>query len=201
MSVLRQLMQKEQNFPKWEQTKHFLCWCNTELTVATAGWWWCRRRSRRPSRSWTGRGCSTTRRRARPSGRPPGQRRRTSKPKVGLLYIKAVTCKFWPNKTNKCKMVQKEKNKVISGFSKSYKKINFHFPRWAFSHNYWLVTLSHFVSNTDLRISLSGKKKDMMSMFQSKTALEKQADKLSAKQEELNIKSTGEGLKLFSLKI
>ena len=40
-----------------------------------------------------------------------------------------------------------------------------------------------------------------MSMFQSKTALEKQADKLSAKQEELNIKSTGEGLKLFSLKI
>ena len=28
-------------------------------------------------------------------------------------------------------------------------------------------------------------------MFQSRTALEKQADKLSAKQEELNIKSTG----------
>ena len=39
---------------------------------------------------------------------------------------------------------------------------------------------------------VSGKKKDMMSMFQSRTALEKQADKLSAKQEELNIKSTGE---------
>lgn len=37
----------------------------------------------------------------------------------------------------------------------------------------------------------SGKKQTMMSMFQSKTALEKQADKLSAKQEELNIKSTG----------
>ena len=36
-----------------------------------------------------------------------------------------------------------------------------------------------------------GKKKDMMSMFSSKAALEKQADKLSAKQEELNIKSTG----------
>ena len=31
----------------------------------------------------------------------------------------------------------------------------------------------------------------MMSMFSSKAALEKQADKLSAKQEELNIKSTG----------
>ena len=38
---------------------------------------------------------------------------------------------------------------------------------------------------------LSGKKQTMMSMFQSKTTLEKQADKLSAKQEELNIKSTG----------
>ena len=39
--------------------------------------------------------------------------------------------------------------------------------------------------------NVAGKKKDMMSMFQSRTALEKQADKLSAKQEELNIKSTG----------
>ena len=36
----------------------------------------------------------------------------------------------------------------------------------------------------------------MMSMFQSKTALEKQADKLSAKQEELNIKSTGSKQKI-----
>ena len=35
----------------------------------------------------------------------------------------------------------------------------------------------------------------MMSMFQSRTALEKQADKLSAKQEELNIKSTGKNYK------
>ena len=41
------------------------------------------------------------------------------------------------------------------------------------------------------RGDVAGKKKDMMSMFQSRTALEKQADKLSAKQEELNIKSTG----------
>ena len=41
------------------------------------------------------------------------------------------------------------------------------------------------------RDTIAGKKKDMMSMFQSRTALEKQADKLSAKQEELNIKSTG----------
>ena len=41
------------------------------------------------------------------------------------------------------------------------------------------------------RNNVAGKKKDMMSMFQSRTALEKQADKLSAKQEELNIKSTG----------
>lgn len=40
-----------------------------------------------------------------------------------------------------------------------------------------------------------------MSMFQSRTALEKQADKLSAKQEELNIKSTGEKLKVISAKI
>ena len=38
-------------------------------------------------------------------------------------------------------------------------------------------------------------------MFQSRTALEKQADKLSAKQEELNIKSTGEKLKVISAKI
>ena len=47
----------------------------------------------------------------------------------------------------------------------------------------------------------AGKKKDMMSMFQSRTALEKQADKLSAKQEELNIKSTGEGLEMILVKI
>merc|ERR1711936_797936 len=40
-------------------------------------------------------------------------------------------------------------------------------------------------------LKAKGKKKDMMSMFQSKTALEKQAGKLCAKQEELNIKSTG----------
>ena len=38
-------------------------------------------------------------------------------------------------------------------------------------------------------------------MFQSRTALEKQADKLSAKQEELNIKSTGEGLEMILVKI
>ena len=43
--------------------------------------------------------------------------------------------------------------------------------------------------------NFAGKKKDMMSMFQSRTALEKQADKLSAKQEELNIKSTGKNYK------
>ena len=50
----------------------------------------------------------------------------------------------------------------------------------------------------EAELKAKGKKKDMMSMFQSRTALEKQADKLSAKQEELNIKSTGERLeKIF----
>ena len=48
------------------------------------------------------------------------------------------------------------------------------------------------------RGDVAGKKKDMMSMFQSRTALEKQADKLSAKQEELNIKSTGRQKKNIS---
>lgn len=50
------------------------------------------------------------------------------------------------------------------------------------------------------RGDVAGKKKDMMSMFQSRTALEKQADKLSAKQEELNIKSTGRQKKNISYK-
>ena len=43
----------------------------------------------------------------------------------------------------------------------------------------------------EAELKAKGKKKDMMSMFKSKTALEQQAEKLSAKQEELNIKSTG----------
>jgi len=43
----------------------------------------------------------------------------------------------------------------------------------------------------EAELKAKGKKKDVMSIFQSKTALEKQAGKLCAKQEELNIKSTG----------
>ena len=43
----------------------------------------------------------------------------------------------------------------------------------------------------EAQLIAKGKKKAMMSMFKSQTALEQQAEKLSAKQEELNIKSTG----------
>jgi len=43
----------------------------------------------------------------------------------------------------------------------------------------------------EAELKAKGKKKDMMSMFKSQTALEQQAEKLIAKQEELNIKSTG----------
>lgn len=43
----------------------------------------------------------------------------------------------------------------------------------------------------EAQLIAQGKKKAMMSMFKSQTALEQQAEKLSAKQEELNIKSTG----------
>ena len=53
------------------------------------------------------------------------------------------------------------------------------------------AAFDHIVVITCEQLITAGKKKDMMSMFQSKTALEKQADKLNAKQEELNIKSTG----------
>ena len=52
-------------------------------------------------------------------------------------------------------------------------------------------TLKNAYRAEEAELKAKGKKKDMMSMFQSKTALEKQADKLSAKQEELHIKSTG----------
>lgn len=48
----------------------------------------------------------------------------------------------------------------------------------------------------EAQLIAKGKKKAMMSMFKSQTALEQQAEKLSAKQEELNIKSTGLTLKL-----
>ena len=48
----------------------------------------------------------------------------------------------------------------------------------------------------EAQLIAKGKKKAMMSMFKSQTALEQQAEKLSAKQEELNIKSTGLSLKL-----
>jgi len=43
----------------------------------------------------------------------------------------------------------------------------------------------------EAELKAKGKKKDVLSIFQSQTALEKQAGKLCAKQEELNIKSTG----------
>ena len=49
----------------------------------------------------------------------------------------------------------------------------------------------------EAQLIAKGKKKAMMSMFKSQTALEQQAEKLSAKQEELNIKSTGLTLKLY----
>ena len=105
MSVLRQLMQKEQSFPKWEQKKHFLCWCNTEHcrlvvvqkevqeTVTELD------RTRLLYHTEESEAIRTATR----------AEEADLKAKGWTFLYQAVNCKFWPNKTNKCQMVQKEK--------------------------------------------------------------------------------------------